>query len=163
MLEKVVDMLPVINLDMYGAFILFLGLFFFYLLYKANRQKNLVWTDLITMKGTNFVSLTKLLQLIGGIVGTWLIVKLTLQEKMTPDYLMIYLAYVGAIEAWSKFVSARYGGFNSNNGNGNGNGGYEPTGYQRLQSVQRPLRPTPPTVGVDEADLDAALPPEAKK
>jgi hypothetical protein len=183
MLEKVVQMLPVIKLDIYGAFILVLGMIFFYMLWKANRQGNLIWTDLITNKGTTVVSLTKMLQLIGGMVGTWLMIKLTLQEKLTEEYLMIYLTYVGAIEGWSKFVAARYGatfdpnGNGSSNGNGNnngygngyGNGNGRGQGYgngngrgQGYGQGQNRPNTSPASSPVDETALDAALPKDIK-
>lgn len=67
-----------------------------------------VWTDMITRDGTK-VSTTKLLQLVGGVVATWVIIQLTIQEKITWDLFAIYLAYVASIDGYSKFILARYG------------------------------------------------------
>lgn len=79
-----------------------------YLLWGANKSGKLDWTDMIVSRGRK-VSLTKLLQLIGGITGTWIMISMTVSGKLTSELLMIYLTYVGAIEGWSKFVAARYG------------------------------------------------------
>jgi hypothetical protein len=80
----------------------------FILWYETYKQR-LDWRDLITNPATNRVSLTKLLQLVGGVVGTWIMVVVTLQGKLSPDLFFTYLAYVGAIEGWSKFITAKYG------------------------------------------------------
>ena len=77
-------------------------------MYRAHIIKHLQWTDLVTLPGSDFVSLTKFLQLVGGITGTWMVVYTTLHEKLTYDLLLVYLAYVGAIEGWSKFIAAKY-------------------------------------------------------
>lgn len=79
-----------------------------YMIYRANKTGLLDWTDMITAKDSRAVSLTKFLQLIGGITGTWIMIFTTLKGHMTPEILMIYLTYVGAIEGYSKFVAARY-------------------------------------------------------
>lgn len=88
--------------------IVILVLALFYMLWGANRSGKLDWTDMLTSKGRK-VSLTKFLQLVGGVTGTWIMISTTLSGKLTGELLMIYLTYVGAIEGWSKFVSARYG------------------------------------------------------
>lgn len=80
-----------------------------YVVYRSHSRNHLDWVDLVRSKGTHAVSLTKFLQLIGGITGTWMVVYTTLHDKLTYDLLLVYLAYVGAIDGWSKFVSARYG------------------------------------------------------
>lgn len=79
-----------------------------YVIYQSHKGHHLDWADLVKAKGTNNVSLTKFLQLIGGITGTWMVVYTTLHDRLTYDLLLVYLAYVGAIDGWSKFVSARY-------------------------------------------------------
>lgn len=95
--------------DVFGAAI-FLGfLSFAILFYRAQKKENLKWTDLITGKGSNSVSLTKLLQLVGGVVATWIMIKQTLQGKLEWDLFAIYLAYTASIEGFSKFIAAKYG------------------------------------------------------
>lgn len=85
-----------------------LAVMFVVLAYLMKEAKDLVWTDLITSKGTDRVSLTKFLQLIGGLTGTWMVVYMTLHNKLTYDILLVYLTYVGAIDGWSKYVAARF-------------------------------------------------------
>lgn len=83
--------------------------FFIFLFYRAQKNKELNWTDLITAKDSSSVSLTKVLQLVGGVVGTWIMIKTTLQGKITWDLFAIYLSYSASIEGFSKFISAKYG------------------------------------------------------
>ncbi len=98
----------------FGGFtILMMAIALLYAVYQSHNHNHLDWVDLVRSKGTHSVSLTKFLQLIGGITGTWMVVYTTLHDKLTYDLLLVYLAYVGAIDGWSKFVSARYG-FNRN-------------------------------------------------
>lgn len=92
-----------------ASFLGFLVVLFLVLMYSAHKSKNLDWTDVITSKGSNKVSLTKMLQLLGGVTATWMMVFMTLNDKMTVEFFFTYLAYVGAINAWSKFVAVRYG------------------------------------------------------
>lgn len=89
--------------------IISIGAFFIALIVGIYRSAHLEWADLITSKGTNHVSLTKLLQFVGGSVATWIVIRLTLTDHLTWDIFASYLAYVGSIEAYSKFVAARYG------------------------------------------------------
>lgn len=77
---------------------------------RAHKVGTLVWTDLITRTGTKRVSLSKLLQLIGGITVTWVVIYMTTASTISADILLCYLAYVGGIEGWSKYLIARYGG-----------------------------------------------------
>lgn len=79
-----------------------------YMIYRANTLGHLDWTDLITARNSRSISLTKFLQLIGGMTGTWIMIYMTLNNKLTAELLIIYLTYVGAIEGYSKFVAARY-------------------------------------------------------
>lgn len=55
------------------------------------------------------VSLTKVLQFVGGVTATWIMIKLTITGGLTESLFGLYLAYVGAIEGYSKFVAAKYG------------------------------------------------------
>jgi hypothetical protein len=79
-----------------------------YMLYHSHKAHHLDWLDLIRTKGSQNISLTKFLQLVGGITGTWMVVYTTLHNRLTYDLLLVYLAYVGAIDGWSKFISAKY-------------------------------------------------------
>jgi hypothetical protein len=117
--------------NFYGLFLLAALILFVFLLWKAQRNKRLDWVDLITKDGVT-VSLTKILQLVGGFVGTWIVVQMTIAGDMTWDILAVYLAYVASIESFSKFIIAKYraedrdgrgGGYYGGGGRGYGGGG----------------------------------------
>lgn len=91
-----------------GITILSITALLLYAMHRAHHIRDLDWTDLVTSKDTSKVSLTKFLQLVGGITGTWMVVYTTLHDKLTYDLLLVYLTYVGAIDGWSKFIAARY-------------------------------------------------------
>lgn len=78
-----------------------------FLFWRIQRSEKLDFADMITKNGTT-VSLTKVLQLVGGLTATWIMIKLTLTGGLTDAILAIYLAYVGGIEGYSKFVAAKY-------------------------------------------------------
>lgn len=104
------------TIDIFGIAI---GLFFVVLLiamWRASKTRNLDWMDMITRDGTK-VSTTKVLQLVGGAVGTWIIVKTTLQEHLTWDLFAIYLSYVASIDGFSKIILAKYGAAGSDDSN----------------------------------------------
>lgn len=77
------------------------------LFWRIQRSNRLDFADMLTKDG-EAVSLTKVLQLVGGLTATWIMIKLTLSGGLTETLLGIYLAYVGGIEGYSKFVSAKY-------------------------------------------------------
>jgi hypothetical protein len=81
---------------------------FVLIFYRIQKSKRLDFADMLTKNGKT-VSLTKVLQLIGGITATWVIVKMTLTGSLTESIFGLYLTYVGAIEGYSKFVAAKYG------------------------------------------------------
>jgi hypothetical protein len=91
-----------------GVAILGLFLLIMFVFWRIQAQSKLDFADMITKDGRT-VSLTKMLQLIGGVTATWIMVKLTLTGGLTEAILGIYLAYVGCIEGYSKFVAAKYG------------------------------------------------------
>ena len=79
-----------------------------FLFWRIQKLDKLDFADMITKDGRS-VSLTKMLQLLGGITATWIMVKLTLTGGLTEALFGLYLTYVGAIEGYSKFVAAKYG------------------------------------------------------
>lgn len=94
-----------VNLMAVAFALLVFGVLF--LFWRIQRTQKLDFADLITKDGKS-VSLTKVLQLIGGLTATWIMIKLTLTGGITEAILGVYLAYVGGVEAYSKFVSAKY-------------------------------------------------------
>lgn len=95
-----------INLMALAILVVLIGIFI--LFYRIQKSEKLDFADLITKDGKS-VSLTKVLQLLGGVTATWIMVKLTLTGGLNESLLGVYLAYVGAIEGYSKFVAAKYG------------------------------------------------------
>lgn len=147
----------IISMNPYAVFIGLALVVFLYLFIRANRSGALDWTDMITYTGpSNQVSLTKVLQLTGGVVATWIMVYTTLHDKLNVDLFLAYLTYVGAIEGWSRFVTAKYG---VSDGTGS-----TPPKTISIVAAPAPVTPiaaaptAPATVQISAADLDAALP-----
>ena len=78
-----------------------------YTFWKIQSAKRLDFADMLTKDGSK-VSSTKVLQLVGGIVASWVIIKTGSTGALSIEMFAIYLAYVGSIEGWSKFISAKY-------------------------------------------------------
>jgi hypothetical protein len=93
--------------NMMGIAISLLIFAIFFLFYRIQKSEKLDFADMITKDG-RAVSLTKILQLIGGVTATWIMIKLTLTGGLTEALFGLYLTYVGAIEGYSKFVAAKY-------------------------------------------------------
>ena len=90
-------------------------------LYRAQKSNKLDWTDLLTRDGRK-VSTTKLMQLIGGIVATWVIVKLTLTKELNMDMFVTYLMYIAGSDGYAKYIMARYGQAGSDDSHATHNG-----------------------------------------
>lgn len=94
-----------INLVSVLIFAIIIGLFVLFV--RIQMTDKLDFADMITKDG-RAVSLTKVLQLVGGAVATWVIIKTTLMGNLGMDLFLVYLAYVASIEGFSKFIAARY-------------------------------------------------------
>ena len=97
------------DMDLMSFVIVSMFLSFIVMFWRAQSQSKLNWIDLIRKPGSSVISLTKLIQLLGAMVATWIMVKMAMSDKISWDLLATYLAYVGSIEGYSKFVSAKYG------------------------------------------------------
>jgi hypothetical protein len=91
-----------------SAIIALFTVVFAIMLYRAQKAQRLDWVDMLTRDGTK-VSTTKVLQLIGGFTATFVVIHLTLSEKLSWDMLAIYLSYVASIDGYAKFIMAKYG------------------------------------------------------
>jgi len=107
---ELVDVL--IKIDLMSLIIIALFAAFIIMFLKAVKSGRINWLDLIRKPSSGELSLTKVIQLFGGIVATWVIIKLSLVNNVSWDIFAIYLAYVGSIEGFSKFVAAKYGTIN---------------------------------------------------
>ena len=99
------------SFNVYGISLIAMFLVFIILLWRAHMQGTLDWKDMITQDGKK-VSTTKILQLVGGVVGTWIVVQITMQGKLTWDLFAIYLGYAASIDSFSKLIMAKYTGRN---------------------------------------------------
>jgi len=97
-----------LNITSAMYFILVAGMLF--LFYRIQKQDKLEFADMLTKDGKG-VSLTKILQLIGGLTATWIVVKMTMQGTLSVEFFLAYLTYVASVEGFSKFITARYGNF----------------------------------------------------
>lgn len=96
----------VLNVPAIALIVLLFGIMFF--AYRIQHTQKLDFADMITKDG-RAVSLTKVLQAIGGMTATWIMIKLTLQGQLTESLFGLYLMYVAGVEGYSKYVSAKYG------------------------------------------------------
>jgi hypothetical protein len=96
------------SFNIYGVVLLVLLVLFIFAMWRAQVAKRLDWLDMLTRDGTK-VSTTKILQLVGGVVATWIVVQITLKGQLTWDMFAIYLAYVASIDGFSKLLLAKYG------------------------------------------------------
>jgi hypothetical protein len=95
------------DINIMAVVIATIALMILVLFYRIQKSAKLDFADMVTKDGKS-VSLTKVLQLIGGLTATWIMIKLTLTGGLTEALFGLYLTYVGAIEGYSKFVAAKY-------------------------------------------------------
>jgi preprotein translocase subunit YajC len=138
------------QVNAYALTIIIMLFIFLFLLFKAQRARRLDWMDMITRDGTK-VSTTKILQLIGGVVGTWIIIKVTIQGVLTWDLFAIYLGYVASVDGFSKLIMAKYGAAGSDDSSVpyRRYGGYQP------QQPIAPYQPQPPMAPQQPQQPDA--------
>jgi hypothetical protein len=111
-MDKIIHLIPDHLDNGVFSFIVFVfcSLFLIKILYKSHTAGIMDWSDVITADGpSNKVSLTKLMQLVGCVVATWVVIHMTLFDKLTVDIFAVYLAYVASSEGFNKFVTAKYG------------------------------------------------------
>lgn len=115
---------PIISLlgltfNVYGILLMVLFVVFVIAYRDAAAKHGLNWVDMITRDG-NKVSFSKILQMVGGVVATWIIIQLTMAGNLSWDLFAIYLAYVASVDGFSKFITARYSNGNSDSDYGRG-------------------------------------------
>lgn len=79
-------------------------------LFVAHRSSENQFTvfDYFMDPATGKASITKTLQMVGGLTATWIVVKMAANNTLTPEMFLIYTGVLGVSEAWSKFVGAKY-------------------------------------------------------
>jgi hypothetical protein len=114
-MEAISTFISGLHITGYGVVAVLLLLLLFYGLWRlGNREdSSFDWEDLICntdiVTGKKTASVTKILQLTGGVAGTFVVIKLTLTNSLTWDIFVTYLAYVASIDGFSKYLMARYG------------------------------------------------------
>lgn len=90
-------------------FVVFVLGFVVWLFAKANKDTNshVKWDHLVVDTSTNRTSPYKLGYLVGMIVATWIVVKLTDTDKITYDVFGLYLAYLLGGAGWNSFIKNR--------------------------------------------------------
>lgn len=91
--------------------------FVFGVFLNAQVRGKLNWMDLICRgKQNSVISLSKILQLVGGIVATWIVIKSTIlsEGNISWEIFTAYLAYVGSVEAYGKYITLKSGGLGPN-------------------------------------------------
>lgn len=128
--------------NIWGVVVILAVLLILWLMARAQRDpdSDFDWVDLFTSvdqpTGKVKASVSKILQIIGGITGTFIVIKLTITGLITFDIFAAYLAYVASIEGFSKFMIARYGaGSDRNEGD---------RYYRRPYDPQQDNPPKPP-------------------
>lgn len=92
-----------------GGFIVVMAIIAFGL-YLANKDPDNQWNWLHLVQGNdNKGSLTKFLQFIGGMTGTFVVVFQTVKSTLSVELFAVYLAALGVSEGFSKWVYAKYG------------------------------------------------------
>lgn len=77
------------------------------LLFQASR-KGYTCLDLVTDKGSGKLSLTKVLNLLGGLVGTWVVVRMAMDRTLGWDVFTAYLLYCASTHGFSNYLSAKF-------------------------------------------------------
>ena len=104
-----------ITFSAYAVFVTVAVAIFLIALFLASRneESHFDWVDLVMapdqVTGKSKASLTRILQLVGGVAGTFIVVKMTLQSTITFDMFVAYLTYVASIDGFSQFMIAKYG------------------------------------------------------
>lgn len=95
-----------INLISLMIILIFIGILALFV--RIQMTQKLDFADMLTKNGRS-VSLTKVLQLVGGLTATWVVIKLAMTGSLNEAIFAIYLTYVASVEGFSKFVAAKYG------------------------------------------------------
>lgn len=166
-----------ITFNIYAVLIATLILVVLYAIRRAQKDptSDFDWADLFTStdqaSGKRKASVTKILQIVGGITSTFIVIKLTLQNNIEFEIFATYLAYVASIEGFSKFMIAKYGvqgngdrgdsqyrgqDYGSGYGGGYGRGGYR--GPDRGHQDGQPGRGEPDYTDPADPDLPSPKP-----
>jgi hypothetical protein len=101
------------SFNIYAAIVLILFGLFLFALWRARKDDRIDWIDTITTTdqctGKTQASVPKILQIVGGLTGTFCVVKMAILGSLTWDIFAVYLAYVASIDGFTRFLLAKYG------------------------------------------------------
>jgi hypothetical protein len=159
-LKEIADSILSVNITANGIatfMIVFIIWFLLYVFVKAQKKGRLDFAEMITRDGVR-VSSTKVLQILGGIVATWVIIKTTIAGNLDWDLLAIYLVYVASVEGFAKFIAAKYGMMVNDQGSERPGATLSATTTGKI-TVKKPVKPEPLSETIEE-DI---VPEEVKK
>lgn len=83
-------------------------LFLLIMLFWQAARKGLSCLDLVTDKGSGKMSLTKVANLVGMVVGAWVVMRMAIDKSLTETILGIYLLYCAGTHGFSSYLSAKF-------------------------------------------------------
>lgn len=101
------ESLMAFKVDLLTISVLSICLLIVALFWQAAR-KGLSCLDLITDKGSGKMSLTKVMNLLGGVIGSWAVMRQAVDGKLTWDLLMVFLAYCAGTHGFSTWLQAKH-------------------------------------------------------
>jgi len=103
------------TVNVFASMLIIMFIALMYGLYKAQRDKDnpFDWIDMFTginqSTGKREASSTKIMQLVGGVTGTFVVIKQALVGTLNWDVFAIYLSYVASVDGFTRFMLAKYG------------------------------------------------------
>lgn len=95
------------RIDLVTLSVMVLAFLLLMLFWQAAR-KGLSCLDLITDKGSGKMSLTKVLNLVGTLVGTWVVMRMAVDKSLGWEIFALFLAYCAGTHAFSTYLSAKF-------------------------------------------------------
>lgn len=99
MFDQFVQYIPHLIFTVIVAWILYLA--------HKNATHNFNIFDYFMDENTGKPSVTRPLQMLGGLTATWIVVKMTVNQTLTAEIFAIYLAAVGLMSGVSKYFGAK--------------------------------------------------------
>ena len=95
------------RIDLVTVSVMSIAILLIALFWQAGR-KGLSCLDLITDKGSGKMSLTKVANLVGMVVGAWVVMRMAIDKSLTETLFGVYLLYCAGTHGFSTYLSARF-------------------------------------------------------
>lgn len=105
---------------------------------SRDSKQDVSFLDLVAHNGK--LSTSKILQVVGGVTATWIVIKLTLTTGINWDIFGLYLAYVAGVDGFNKVIQAKY---NSDSNTASRDLPYRPQNFSRNHYEDRGAAKTP--------------------